>query len=148
MELFTKVGTFTIDTATDTFMNKDDLVYWCIDTSDINTARSLVDKVDYLYDNFEKFLKKSKHLIAKELIEHKNDFWPEYDENDEDLDWEAVERGDFNVSVEEFSSKIKLLDLIIFEDEIYSEFKDGDLFGGHRIHATFTYNFKLKSADI
>ncbi len=31
---------------------------------------------------------------------------------------------------------------------MYCEYHDGDLFGGHRIHANFDHDYKLLNADV
>ena len=56
---------------------------------------------------------KAKIAIAKELIEYKNDFWPEYDENDEHLDWDAVDAGEYDMTKETFEQSITLMDILI-----------------------------------
>ena len=48
---------------------------------------SLIEMWCYPYICLEEFDKNAKVAIAEELIEYKNDFWPEYDENDEHLNW-------------------------------------------------------------
>ncbi|PZD97246.1 hypothetical protein DNH61_02475 [Paenibacillus sambharensis] len=86
--------------------------------------------------------------IAEELLDFKNDFWPEYDENDVELDWDAVDAGDYNITIEEFVELISLIEIEIRSNEIYCEYLDGGLFGGHRIHAYFSYDYELNKADI
>ena len=49
----------------------------------------------------------------EELIEYKNDFWPEYDENDEHLDWDAVDAGEYDMTKETFEQSITLMDIVI-----------------------------------
>lgn len=96
-----------------------------------------------LYINLEEFDKGAKKAISTELINYKNEFCPEYDENDENLDWDAVDAGEFNITLEKFEETITLYDISIGTSEIYCEYQDGGLFGGHRIHAYFDHDYKL-----
>ena len=82
------------------------------------------------------------------MIHYKNDFWPEYDENDEHLNWDAVDAGEYDVTKEKFAEAITLYDIEIRATDIYCEYHDGDLFGGHRIHAYFDNDYKLLSAEV
>nr|WP_073569524.1 DUF2262 domain-containing protein [Bacillus pacificus] len=102
----------------------------------------------YPYICLEEFDKNAKVAIAEELIEYKNDFWPEYDENDEHLNWEAVDAGEYDITKETFEKSITLMDIVMRENDIYCEYNDGDLFGGHRIHASFDYEHNLLDAEI
>ncbi len=142
------IGEFVYCKSNKAFENKDHYIHWCVDTNDVDVAKPLIKKAEQIYLEIAVFEKNAKLLIAKELVEFKNDFWPDYDEHDESLNWDDVNAGVFDVSVESFYKKIRRLVIIVFEDEIYCEFKDGDLFGGHRIHAHFDNDYKLKEASI
>jgi len=109
---------------------------------------SLIEMWCYPYICLEEFDKNAKVAIAEELIEYKNDFWPEYDENDEHLNWEAVDAGEYDITKETFEKSITLMDIVMRENDIYCEYNDGDLFGGHRIHASFDYEHNLLDAEI
>lgn len=85
---------------------------------------------------------------AEKLIAYKNDCWPEYDENDEDLNWEAVDNGLYDITEREFAEALTLHDIVIKTESIYCEYLDGDLFGGHRVHACFDDHDSLLEATI
>ena len=52
------------------------------------------------------------------------------------------------MTFEKFVSSITLYDVVISKEVINCEFYDGDLFGGHRIHATFSHDLKILEASI
>ncbi|CKF15338.1 Uncharacterized protein conserved in bacteria [Streptococcus pneumoniae] len=111
-------------------------------------VHEMLKRAEKLYVCLEEFDKKAKLAIAEELIEYKNDFWPEYDENDEHLDWNAVDAGEYDMTKETFEQSITLMDIVMRENDIYCEYNDGDVFGGHRIHASFDNEYNLLAAEI
>ncbi|KRG16466.1 DUF2262 domain-containing protein [Lederbergia galactosidilytica] len=140
-------GTFQYNQHVKSFKLEIGSIYWSLDNEHADLSE-LVCKAEELYSVLEDFNKKTKMAIAQELIDYKNDFWPEYDEDDETLDWDAVDAGEYDISVEIFIKAITLLDIEINAQGIYLEYDDGDLFGGHRIHAKFDYDYKLLQATI
>ncbi|GGO08388.1 hypothetical protein [Saccharibacillus kuerlensis] len=52
------------------------------------------------------------------------------------------------MTVEKFAASISLLFVEIGSASAYCEYEDGELFGGHRIHAYFDEEYRLISADI
>lgn len=124
-------------------------IQWQLDMMDEDvTIDEMIKRAEKLFICIEEFDKKAKAAIAKKLIDFKNDFWPEYDENDEFLNWDVVDAGEYDVTTAEFEKAITLYNITIRAHDIYCEYFDGDLFGGHRIHAYFDYNYLLLSADI
>ncbi|MFC7680776.1 DUF2262 domain-containing protein [Paenibacillus sp. GCM10028914] len=114
-------------------------------STDVN---ELINKAETLFVEMDRFDHLAKSGIAEKLIDYKNDFWPEYDENDSDLDWDAVEAGDYDVSKEKFEELINLCFIEIRSNEIYCEYNDGDMFGGHRIHVYLDYQFNVINAEL
>ena len=51
------------------------------------------------------------------------------DENDEHLDWDAVDAGEYDMTKETFEQSITLMDIVMRENDIYCEYNDGDVFG-------------------
>lgn len=111
-------------------------------------VNNLMLKAEKLFTDVGVFDKIAKRSIAVKLIDFKNDFWPEYDENDEELDWDAVDAGEYDVTIEKFEGLISLHFIEVRSNYIYCEYYDGDLFGGHRIHASFDYNYNLIHAEL
>lgn len=144
-----QMGIFTFDEAVKSYHLEIEGIRWNLDVSHEQAAvHILLEKAERLFLNIGSFDRQSKKAIAERLIDYKNDFWPEYDEDDEELDWDAVDAGDYNVKQEAFEAAITLCDIQISTDSIYCEYTDGDLFGGHRIHAYFEEDYKLISADV
>ncbi len=124
-------------------------IHWRLDTrNELVDIEKMIKKAEELFLRLEDFDKEARAAIAEKLIDYKNDFWPEYDENDENLNWDAVDSGEFNITNEKFQEAITLYDIEINGNEIYCEYDDGDLFGGHRIHTYFNNNFELLRADV
>lgn len=111
-------------------------------------AYGLLKKAENLFVCLAQFDQKAKRAIAEKLVDYKNEFWPEYDEDDEELDWDAVDAGEYDITEEAFAEAIFLCDIQVGTDMIYCEYNDGDLFGGHRIHAFFDNDYKLISTDV
>ena len=61
-------------------------------------------------------------------------------------DW--IDAGKYDVTREAVKKAITLCDVQISFDIICCEYKDSDLFGGHRMHALFDHDYKLISADV
>lgn len=143
------IGVFTYNkdlTALEAYKGK---IHWRLDTrNELVDIEKMIKKAEELFLRLEDFDKEARAAIAEKLIDYKNDFWPEYDENDENLNWDAVDSGEFNITNEKFQEAITLYDIEINGNEIYCEYDDGDLFGGHRIHTYFNNNFELLRADV
>jgi len=107
-----------------------------------------INMVEKLFANLQSFNQRAKEKIAEELIDLKNEQWFEYDENDAELDWDAIEAGEYDITVEDFTNAITLIYVSINNDGIYCEYEDGELFGGHRIHAYFDKKCDFLKADI
>lgn len=127
------------------YEHKEGNIRWTIDYLNVDEILKIAEQ---LYINLEEFDKGAKKAISIELINYKNEFWPEYDENDENLDWDAVDAGEFNITLEKFGETITLYDINIGKSEIYCEYQDGGLFGGHRIHAYFDHDYKFIKANV
>lgn len=123
-------------------------INWKLDAQETADVTVLIQKAEKLFVCLEDFDKKAKACIAEKLIAYKNDCWPEYDENDEDLNWEAVDNGLYDITEREFAEALTLHDIVIKTESIYCEYLDGDLFGGHRVHACFDDHYSLLEATI
>ncbi|MEO4054723.1 DUF2262 domain-containing protein [Solibacillus sp. CAU 1738] len=143
------IGVFTFSEDCKEYQQNEGKIHWSLDIRgeyiDIN---KMIKRAEKLFVCIEEFDKKAKVAIAEKLIDYKNDFWPEYDENDENLNWDAVDAGEYNVTKAEFEEAIILYDIKIRANDIYCEYYDGDLFGGHRIHTYFDNDYNLLSADV
>ena len=53
------------------------------------------------------------------MINYKNDFWPEYDENDEHLNWDAVDAGEYDITKENSQKQLRSMKLKL-EKMIYT----------------------------
>ena len=106
----------------------------------------MIKRAEKLFIFLEGFEQIAKISIAEKLIDYKNDFWPDYDEDDENLNWAAVDAGEYDITKEEFAEAIILYEIRV--NDIYCEYHDGGLFGGHRIHAYFDNDYKLLNADV
>ncbi|WP_242226514.1 DUF2262 domain-containing protein [Bacillus cereus group sp. BfR-BA-01358] len=143
------IGMFIFNETFHTYEQNEGKVHWELDVRNEHVqVHEMMKRAEKLYVCLEEFDKKAKIAIAKELIEYKNDFWPEYDENDEHLDWDAVDAGEYDMTKETFEQSITLMDILIRENDIYCEYNDGDVFGGHRIHASFDNEYNLLAAEI
>ncbi|QVY62351.1 DUF2262 domain-containing protein [Cytobacillus gottheilii] len=140
------IGMFTYSQEFKSYEHHLSPIHWSISTeADIGENIKIAEK---LFTNLEAFNQKAKQKIAEELIDLKNEHWFEYDENDENLDWNAVDAGVYDTSIVEFAEAITLLDIEINQNGIYCEYEDGELFGGHRIHAHFDKKGVFLKADI
>ncbi|MEW4282626.1 DUF2262 domain-containing protein [Priestia koreensis] len=139
------IGIFTCNEQMGWYEQTDGVVRWCIEAEGVLT---LLNKAEQLYRKLGVFDQTAKEAIADKLLSYKNDFWPEYDENDPDLDWDAVDAGAFDVTKDEFVSSLRLYDVVIKKAGVYGEYHDGDLFGGHRIHVTFDEQGRVLEASI
>ncbi|MFD0050970.1 DUF2262 domain-containing protein [Actinomycetes bacterium NPDC127524] len=139
------IGVFHYNEELNNFEYQEGNIDWTLDCNNIEEILKIAEQV---YINLEEFDKIAKKAIATELLQYKNEFWPDYDENDESLDWDAVDAGEFDITIEEFEEIITLSNINIKKSGIYCEYKDGGLFGGHRIHAYFDNEFKLDKANI
>lgn len=143
------MGSFKYDERFNTYEHTEGKVYYSLRIEqDYTKVHELMRRAEKIFCEFAEFENKAKIQVAHHLIDYKNDFWPEYDEDDENLNWDDVEAGKFDVSIEDFVKAITLLDIEIRENQIYCEFSDGDLFGGHRIHADFDDEYRLIQADV
>ena len=143
------IGVFTYNEICKVYEQNEGKTHWILDNrNECGDVSQMIKRAEELFLCIEKFDEGAKESIAKKLINYKNDFWPEYDENDENLNWDAVDAGDYDVTQEKFEEAITLYDIVIRANDIYCEFDDGDLFGGHRIHAYFNNNYELLKADV
>ncbi|MBO1001238.1 DUF2262 domain-containing protein [Pseudogracilibacillus auburnensis] len=143
------IGLFTYNEICKTYEQNDGKIHWSLDIRNEGVnVNKLLKKAEELFLFMEDFDKKAKVAIAEKLIDYKNDSWPEYDENDENLNWDVVDAGEYDVTKEKFAEVITLYDIVIRVNDIYCEFDDGDLFGGHRIHAYFDDYYELLNADV
>ncbi|MBE5106037.1 DUF2262 domain-containing protein [Bacillus thuringiensis] len=143
------IGMFIFNETFHTYQQNKGKVHWELDTGNERVhVYEMMKRAERLYICLEEFDKKAKGVIAEELIDYKNDFWPEYDENDEHLNWDAVDAGEYDITKEIFEKSITLMDIVIRANDIYCEYNDGDLFGGHRIHASFDNDYNLLHAEI
>ncbi|WP_226666257.1 DUF2262 domain-containing protein [Metabacillus litoralis] len=142
------IGEFTYNEGNKSYEANERNIHWKIDICNIFDVDDLIKAAEKLFLCLDEFNSKAKVAIAENMIEYKNDFWPEYDENDKTLNWDAVDEGEFDITIEEFRDAIILYDIEISENEIYCEYNDGDLFGGHRIHAYFNSCYELLRVNI
>ncbi|WP_153979642.1 DUF2262 domain-containing protein [Paenibacillus xylanilyticus] len=143
------IGTFIYEELSKAYTYEKGPVHWTLEISDDKANfYEIMQRAENLYRVLHEFDKQAKVSIADELTSYKNDFWPEYDEDDEHLDWDEVDAGKYDVTPETFAASIKLLDIVIRHEDIYCEYDDGELFGGHRIHAYFDNDHRLRSAEI
>lgn len=143
------LGVFTYNKDLKKFTAIQEKIHWALDIeAELANQHHMIEKAEKLSLGLKAFDLKARRDIAEHLIQYKNDFWPEYDENDSNLDWDAVDAGAYDVPVEAFAKVITLLDIEINENKIYCEYDDGDLFGGHRIHAYFDDAYTFVSADV
>jgi hypothetical protein len=143
------IGVFTYNEDCKAFEASEGKIHWKLDIrNELVDVNEMIKRAEKLFIFLEKFDQMAKIAIMEKLIDYKNDFWPEYDEDDENLNWDAVDAGEYDVTKEEFEEAITLYDIEIRANDIYCEYHDGDLFGGHRIHAYFDHDYKLLSADV
>lgn len=143
------IGVFTYNEEMKAYEAHEGKIHWKLDISHEGVdVKEMAKSAEKLFLRLEEFDKNAKKAIAEKLIAYKNDFWPEYDEDDENLDWDAVEAGEYDVTKEQFEKALTLYDIIIRANDFYCEYDDGDLFGGHRIHTHFDYDGKLLSAEV
>ncbi|MCM3172986.1 DUF2262 domain-containing protein [Paenibacillus sp. MER 99-2] len=143
------MGSFKYDEQFNTYEHTEGKVYYTLRLEqDCANVDELMSRAEKIFCETAEFENKAKAQVAHHLIDYKNDFWPEYDEDDENLNWDDVDAGKYDVSIEDFVKAIILLDIEIRKNQIYCEFSDGDLFGGHRIHAGFDYEYRLIQADV
>ncbi|MGD6845389.1 DUF2262 domain-containing protein [Bacillus infantis] len=139
------IGVFHYNEELNNYEHEEGKIHWTLDCNNIEEILKIAEQV---YINLGELDRNAKKAIATELIQYKNEFWPEYDENDESLVWDAVDAGEFDTKIEEFEEVITLSHINIKISVIYCEYNDGGLFGGHRIHAYFDNDFKLVKANI
>lgn len=140
------IGVFAYNEDSKTFEASKGKIDWKLDISnEMVDKNEMLKRAERLFIFIEEFDQTAKMAITKKLIDYKNDFWPEYDEN---LNWDAVDAGEYGVTKEEFVEAITLYEIEIRVNDIYCEYHDGGLFGGHRIHAHFDYDYKLLNADV
>lgn len=90
------------------------------------TVEELLAKAEETYNNKESLLE----CISYEMLD---DVWDK--ENKE-------------ISLDDFKNRVTLLYICVNTEKIYIELDDGDLFYGHRIHASFDFDLNLISANI
>ncbi|AJS58817.1 DUF2262 domain-containing protein [Paenibacillus sp. IHBB 10380] len=143
------IGVFVYEGISKAYSHKGGDIHWSLDMRDESADfNEMMKRAEKLFLCIQEFDENAKLAITDKLINYKNDFWPEYDENDESLNWDDVDAGKYDVTKEKFERAITLLDIVINDNNIYCEYDDGGLFGGHRIHVYFNNKYKLLSADI
>lgn len=143
------IGVFTYNEDDKKFEVSKEKIHWKLDVrNELVDQNEMLNRAEKLYIFLEEFDQTAKMAIAEKLSDYKNDFWPEYDEDDENLNWDAVDAGEYDVTKEEFAEAITLYDIEIRANDIYCEYHDGDLFGGHRIHAYFDHDYRLLNAEV
>ncbi len=143
------IGVFTYNELCKIYEQNEGKIHWSLDVRNESVDVSeMIKRAEKLYLCIEEFEKMARAAIAEKLITYKNNFCPEYDENDENLNWDAVDAGEYDVTKEQFAVAITLYDIEIKANGIYCEFDDGDLFGGHRIHSYFDDSYQLLSASV
>ncbi|MEK4052990.1 DUF2262 domain-containing protein [Paenibacillus sp. FSL F4-0087] len=143
------IGSFMYKEELNSYEHTEGKVYYSLKLENESTnVDALMSRAEKLFCQFDGFEKRAKTQIAHHLIDYKNDFWPEYDEDDENLNWDDVDAGKYDVTTEDFERVITLLDIELRVNHIYCECSDGDLFGGHRIHAKFDHDYHLIDADV
>ncbi|MGX1827329.1 DUF2262 domain-containing protein [Paenibacillus taichungensis] len=143
------IGLFIYNEEFNTYEHTEGKVYYSLKLENESAnVDELMNRAEKLFCQSEEFEKRAKTQIAHYLIDYKNDFWPEYDEDDENLNWDDVDAGKYDVTTEDFERVISLLDIAFLVNYIYCEYSDGDLFGGHRIHAKFDHDYNLIDADV
>ncbi|WP_342578478.1 DUF2262 domain-containing protein [Psychrobacillus sp. FSL K6-2843] len=140
-----ELGLFTFNEITNNYENHESKIHWSLNSSNLDDAKRLLIIAEKFFTSIDE---KARVSVATNMIHYKNDFWPEYDENDPTLNWDEVDAGEYDITKEKFATSISLYDVEISGNEIYCEFHDGDLFGGHRIHATFDHCLDLLEASI
>ncbi len=143
------IGVFTYNEEMKAYAANEGRVHWKLDISHEGVdVKEMIKSAEKLFVRLQEFDKNAKKAIAEKLIAYKNDFWPEYDEDDKNLDWDAVDAGEYDVTKEQFEKALTLYDIVIRANDFYCEYDDGDLFGGHRIHTYFDYDGNLLSAEV
>lgn len=143
------IGVFTYNEECKIFELRKGKIHWILEIkSELIDKKEMIQKAEKLFLILEEFDQKAKIAIAEKLIDYKNEFWPEYDEDNENVNWDAVDAGEYDITKEEFAEVITLYDIRMRANDIYCEYHDGDLFGGHRIHAYFDNEYKLLNADV
>lgn len=143
------IGVFTYHEVCKVYEQHEGGIHWTLDSRDgCADVHEMIKRAEKLFLCIAEFDKRAKVAIALALIDYKNDFWPEYDADDEKIDWDAVDAGKYDVTTEKFAETITLYDVEIRVNGIYCEYDDGDLFGGHRIHAYFNDHYELLKADV
>lgn len=143
------IGIFIYNEVCKVYEHHEGKINWTLDVSDGGAdVHEMIKRAEKLFLCIEEVDKRVRVAIAVELIDYKNDFWPEYDEDDEKIDWDAVDAGEYDITTKKFAKTITLYDVEIRVDGIYCEYDDGDLFGGHRIHAYINNDYELLKADV
>lgn len=100
------IGVFTYNKDLKKFTAIHGEIHWILDIEELADKNNFIGKVEKLSLVIEAFDLKARRDIAEKLIQYKNDFWPEYDEDDGNLNWDAVEAGAYDVTIEEFAEAI------------------------------------------
>lgn len=111
-------GLFSYKETTKNFENCKGNIHFSLNNISIGSAKELLIGVEKQFSTVEVFEQHVKTSVAENMLDYKNDFWPEYDENDPNLNWEAVDAGKYNITLEEFVSSITLSDVVINKHEI------------------------------
>lgn len=144
-----RMGVFSYNETSKSFEIYKEKINWQLEiSSDSIDVNEMVKEAEKLFNSLEEFDQKARIAISENLITFKNDFWPEYDENDINLNWDEVESGKYDVTKNEFANRITLYHIRIRTKEIYCEYGDGDLFGGHLIHAYFNNDYELVKVNV
>jgi hypothetical protein len=80
------IGVFTYNEDRKTFETSKGKIHWTLDIrNELVDKNEMIKRAEKLFIFLEKFDQTAKIAIMEKLIDYKNDFWPEYDEDDENL---------------------------------------------------------------
>ncbi|GGO08404.1 hypothetical protein [Saccharibacillus kuerlensis] len=86
----TGIGVFTYDQESHSYTHQEGSINWRLKLENKNAKTAdvdqLVSRAESLVSEFGEFEQAAGRAVAEKLIDFKNDFWPEYNEDDPDLD--------------------------------------------------------------
>ncbi len=114
------IGLFTFNETCKAYQQKNGEIHWQLDIrNEYVDVNEMIKSAEKLFLCIEEFDKKAKVAIAEKLINYKNDFWPEYDENDEHLNWDAVDAGEYDITKKNLQKQLRSMKLKL-EKMIYT----------------------------
>src|SRR5690606_4565593 len=91
------IGVFTYNEECKIFELRKGKIHWILEIkSELIDKKEMIQKAEKLFLILEEFDQKAKIAIAEKLIDYKNEFWPEYDEDNENVNWDAVDAGEYD----------------------------------------------------